>query len=286
MHSLRRIIPRPVKTVARRGLHIYRRAGWRGRLLPHFIIIGAQKSGTTSLYHYLSQHPGLIPSYGKEVHFFDGGLDPEVDNFAKGQAWYQSHFPLRRHVREGQRVFEASPLYMFNPLAPPRICELIPDVKLIAILRDPAERAISHYCHERREGRESLPMMEAFLAEEERLAPAIDARDYKDDAFIHHSYKRRGLYREQIDRYRDCFSMDRLLVLESDELFGRPNDTLRRVFGFVGVTTDFAVNDLRPRNVGGPTSAVARETYAYLSEYFRPHNQALYELLRADYGWR
>ena len=98
--------------------------------MPDFIIIGAMKSGTTSLFHYLRQHPSLTPSYKKEVHFFDGGRKPSADNYEKGKSWYQSHFPLKWSVRNDRKTFEASPLYIFNPLAPQRIYELLPDAKL------------------------------------------------------------------------------------------------------------------------------------------------------------
>ncbi|HUQ00163.1 MAG TPA: hypothetical protein VM093_06855, partial [Aeromicrobium sp.] len=92
-------------------------AEWTARrALPDFIIIGAMKSGTTSLFTYLSQHPQLIAASRKEVHYFDGGLNPAKDNYAKGTAWYREHFPRKREMAAGQKAFEASPLYIFNPL--------------------------------------------------------------------------------------------------------------------------------------------------------------------------
>ena len=109
MDSFKRIVRSWAKIVVRRSILSYHQATWRNRQLPDVIIIGAQKSGTTSLYYYLSQHPHLMLSYKKAVHFFDGGLNPNVDNFNKGQAWYRSHFPLKRNTNNNQKVFEASP---------------------------------------------------------------------------------------------------------------------------------------------------------------------------------
>ncbi|MEM9227886.1 MAG: sulfotransferase domain-containing protein, partial [Verrucomicrobiota bacterium] len=160
------------------------------------VIIGAQKSGTTSLYDYLIEHPQLLPASNKEVHFFDGGLTPELDAFTAGEAWYRAHFPLVSSVQAGQHSLEATPLYLFNPLVAARMHELIPEVKLIAILRNPTERAISHFFHEKRYGREPLSIAEAMAAEEERLKPAWENEDFKDEAFIHLSYKSRGHYAE------------------------------------------------------------------------------------------
>jgi hypothetical protein len=255
------------------------------RALPDFIIIGAMKSGTSSLFTFLSQHPQLIAASRKEVHFFDGGLKPTKDNYAQGPAWYREHFPLKRDISAGQKTFEASPLYIFNPLAPRRIAELLPSVKLIAILRNPTDRAISHYFHETRKGRESLPIMSALLAEDERLRPVLQAQDYKSSTYIHCSFKSRGRYREQLDRYVDLFGPEQMLILGAEKFYADPTSSLQQVCRFVGVDESYTPADLRPRNVGTNRSAVDPEVYEYLDDYFGSHNQALYELVGEDFGW-
>ncbi len=288
MPSLKQMIPKWVKTALRwpryRLSMLYRLATWRSRYLPDFIIIGAQKSGTKSLYYYLSQHSELLPAFRKEVHYFDGGLDSHVDNFEKGQKWYCAHFPLKNNSTL-QKTFEASPLYIFNPLAPRRIFDLIPKVKLIVLLRNPTERAISHYFHEKRLNKESLSIYEAFQREEQRLESVIKAKDYKNDIFIHHSYKSRGLYKDQLARYLKYFPRQQILVIKREEFFSEPDNTLRQVFEFVGVDTEFKVKDLRPRNVASNRGEVDQKVYEYLNSYFLPHNQALYELIGENYGW-
>lgn len=285
MHLLKQLFPEWSKVVARRTVLKSRQISWRSRSLPDFLIVGAQKSGTTSLYHYLGQHSQLLPSYEKEIHYFDAGLNQNVDNYRKGEAWYRAHFPLERDLNESHRTFEASPLYLFNPLVAKRISLLLPNIKIVAVLRNPTERAISQYFHSKRENNEPLTMMAAMQAEKERLKPIIESEDYKNEVFIHNSYKSRGLYYIQIQEYLKYFSMPNILILSSEELFSDPAETLRRVFRFVGVDPNSSINNLVPRNVTGNRTEVDREVYSYLDEYFQPHNQKLYELIQDDFGW-
>jgi len=208
-----------------------------------------------------------------------------MSSFKKGEKWYRAHFPLRMSMNPGARTFEASPLYMFNPLVPERIYNLIPEIRLIAILRNPTERAISHYFHEQRKGRETLPLLEALQQEEQRLAPVIAGKDYDSTAFRHFSYKRRGIYRPQLEGFFRYFSRRQLLVLSSDEFFRKQDETLRKVFDFVGVDAGFRAASTRLRNVGRNKGDISPDVYDYLNDYFLPHNEALYELLGKSYQW-
>lgn len=255
------------------------------RPLPEFIIVGAQKAGTTSLFAYLKQHPELLPAPTKEVHYFDGGLDPAVDNFAKGEAWYRSHFPVLTQDDVGKKAFEASPMYLFNPPSAQRIAQALPHAKIIAILRDPVERAISHYFHEKRKGREELDIMQALQAEEQRLSPIVAAGDFKHAVFKDKTYKMRGIYHQQLQRYFDCFPSSQILILQSEKLFEQPAETLRQVYRFVGVSEDFEVDDLSPRNAGTNRTKVSKEVYDYLSGYFKSHNEILYNLIGTRFNW-
>ena len=141
------------------------------RALPDFVILGAQKAGTTSLYAYLCAHPDVRAAARKEVHYFDL-------NYARGATWYRSMFPLAaglaRERRGGRRVLvgEASPYYLFYPLAAERAGAVVPSAQLIVLLRDPVERAWSHYRHEVKAGREPLEFEAALAAEPTRLAGA------------------------------------------------------------------------------------------------------------------
>lgn len=289
MHDIKQIAKRRLKKVERfvKSVTIlkYRQTTSSKRPLPDFLIIGAQKSGTTSLFHYLGQHPQIAPSLKKEIHYFDGGGNPAIDNYLKGPDWYRSNFPIRKESQSALKTFEASPRYIFNPLVPQRIADLIPHAKLIALLRNPTERAISHYFHEKRNGQESMPIMEALRLEEERLKPVLDKCGYKSYVFKHFSYKSRGLYYEQLARYLNYFPGENILAINSEKLFSEPEVILRRIFEFVGVDTEFTIKNLEPHNVGSNKNKVSPDVYEYLDEYYRPHNQKLYELVGEDYCW-
>ena len=274
-----------LKRTARKSIFFFQRLSSLVRTLPDFIVVGAQKAGTTSLSNYLAHHPHIIGAFGKEIHYFDGGVNPSVDTFSKGEHWYRAHFPLRFNIDESTKVFEATPMYLFHPLAPERIKDLLPNARILAILRNPTDRAVSHYFHSCSRGRESLPIQEAMLAEEERIEAAMQSADYSDAALRYFTYKSRGIYTDQICRYQQHFASEQMLFLSSEEFFAKPGAVLPEVFDFLGVEADFNVPDLAARNVSGNRQGVPEEVYRYLDEYFREPNAALSELLSRDFDW-
>lgn len=208
--------------------------GWRVltsplRRLPDFLIIGVQKGGTTSLYDYLCQHARVSPAAGKGLHFFEA-------HHGRGRWWYRSRFPIRGDDLSG----EATPDYMDNPYVPARAAALVPDVKLIAVLRDPTDRALSHYFHNRARGREPLSLHDALDAEEERLAAERasmgddDAQD-RGNAHRHFGYRRRGEYASHLRRWLAHFPREQLLILRSEDLFTEPAGVVRRTTDFLGL---------------------------------------------------
>jgi hypothetical protein len=279
-------LSKPIQRMARQAIWEYRQATSRVRSFPHFILIGAQKSGTSSLFRYLTQHPQILRSFTKEVHYFDGGLNARLDTYQEGQEWYRAHFPMRATLGQRRIAGEASPFYIFHPLVAERIASLLPEVKLIAVLRNPTERAISHYFHTKRKGHEPLSIGEALRKEEERLKPVLQQGDWKDPALRRFSYKSRGHYEEQLERYSRCFSREQLLILSSEELFGQPAETLLRIFQFLGVEGKVNSIDLRPKNVATDKSLVSAEVYEYLDDYFMSRNQALFELIGREFSWQ
>lgn len=208
------------------------------RLLPDFVILGGQRCGTSSLYKYLGRHPQIAPSLRKETEYFT------VD-YGKGESWYRAHFPLgiRRAVAEKRGrtllTFEATPDYLFDPRAPERLAAALPEAKLIVMLRDPVERAYSHYHHSVRLGFEDLSFRDAIAAESERLAPDIETmrRDPLDRVpnFRRYSYVSRGQYSDQITRWYDHFERDRFLIMTAEAFFDHPERTLHTIEEFVGV---------------------------------------------------
>ena len=146
----------------------------RLRMLPDFVIIGAQKSGTTSLDEFVYQHPAILPA-AKGVHCYF------ALHYKKGEDWYRLRFP----IRASQKFLsgEGSPIYLFYPWVPGRMKKLLPDVKLIVILRNPVDRAYSHYHHTKRKKRETLSFEEATNSEEERCAGERE-RMIKDPDYV------------------------------------------------------------------------------------------------------
>ncbi|MFG1604732.1 sulfotransferase family protein [Actinoplanes sp. NPDC049265] len=178
--------------------------------LPEFLIVGGQRCGTTSLYRYLAAHPSVRPATGKELQFFSL-------HHGRGERWYRAHFPVRP---PGIRSFEASPYYLFDPGAAARAAAMLPGSRFVALIRDPAERAYSHYLHSVAYGVESLPFAEALDAEPARLAAG------GHDARRRYSYVARGKYAGQLTRWFDAAGRDRVLVLRTEELTARYAEVL------------------------------------------------------------
>jgi len=257
------------------------------RLLPDFIIIGAQRSGTTSLYNYVTRHPSIARTVTREVHFFD-------IHFWKGLNWYRAHFPtiiLKRYVdyvRKGYLITgETSPYYIFHPVTPQRVAKLLPRVKLIALLRNPVDRAYSHYWHEVRRGNETLSFEDAVGRERERLGEEVERilRDERYDG-VHHrqySYVARGIYVDQIKRWRQFFSKDQMLILSSEAFFADPAATLKHVFEFLNVPDCELTEYFRYNQIDYPTMDAAMRRQLLGS--FQPHNERLYEYLGMRFDW-
>lgn len=289
---LRRSLPRPVYQFGRSRYYDVRtlagRNPGRGRLLPDFLIIGTAKSGTTTLHGWLSEHPFVVPAVKKEVHFFDY-------DFYRGLDWYRTHFPLAsaraEFEREHGRPFftgEASPTYISHQWAPERIAQVLPDVKLIVALRNPVDRAYSQFQMSRREGEESESFADAVALEEERLRgeklrSRADKR-YNSWPLGCWSYIWRSSYADQIERWFELFPRERFLFLKTDDLDSDAQRTLDRAYEFLGLPA--YRNEQLPRLHTAPEyEPLSAETRTQLVEYFRPHNERLYELLGIDFGW-
>lgn len=270
-----------LKSPARRVRAAYRDLTGPLRGLPELLIIGAQKGGTTSLFNYLAEHPDVLPPFGKEIHYFDL-------HYARGVTWYRGRFPYRARLRGGRLTLDASPYYLVHPQAPQRAASLLPNAKLVALLRNPIDRALSHYQHEVRGGRETLPFAEAIDREADRLA-GEEERLRSDPSYYsvshhRHSYLHRGRYVEQLRRWMEHFPRAQLLVLQSERLFQDPAGTSAAVYDFLG---------LRPHRLeryktflqGRYERDLPAGLRARLAGYFEPCNRELYQWLGQDFGW-
>lgn len=252
------------------------------RALPDFLIVGAQKAGTSSLFAYLSQHPNVRSAQVKEVHYFDLHFDRSLH-------WYRAHFPSRVKLdrREHDVTGEASPDYLYHPQAARRIGSVVPDAKLIVLLRDPVARAYSHYHHERDRGREPLPTFEdAVRAEPRRLRPRNGARavDRYTRAHRRHSYVARGRYAQQLRRYLDVFPRHKILVLFSESMFSDPHGTYEEVLEFLDLPAH-ALEHVKPTNVGTYERKDAIPLEDELRERFEAPNRELEKLLGTVVPW-
>ncbi len=253
-------------------------------MLPDFILIGAQKAGTTSLCSHLFAHPNVMHARRKEVHYFDS---PE---FALGLNWYRAHFPLAIHrlSNSGCITGEATPYYLTHPQVPARVAAVVPKVKLIVMLRNPIDRALSHHNHQVRRGREPLDFEQAIRAEPQRLSGELERMQADDTYYSHaywaYSYLTRGRYAEQLERWLQVFPLDQLLVIGSEAFFNDPRTQYKRTLTFLGLP-DHDLGEYKKQNTGGAYDGITPELHAELNAYFRPHNERLYALVGRDFGW-
>ena len=252
--------------------------GTRVIAAPDFVTIGTQRGGTTSLHAYLSAHPQVIAPATKELHFI-------TDRYERGLDWYLGQFP--GELPPGITTGEATPYALFHPLAPGRLHEIAPAARLIVLLRNPVDRAYSHFLLERSRGEETLDFAAALDAELERM-DGEEAHLARDPSYVSHphkhaSYMARGEYAQQLERWFSVFPREQILVVRSEDLYERSAEVFARVADFLGIDPDvtipFAVYN---QTSGPPLEPTIRRR---LSEHFAPLNARLADLLGWDPGW-
>lgn len=206
--------------------------------LPNFLMIGAPKAGTSAIYYYLKQHPHIYMSPVKEPHFFALENQPlnfqgpgDKQRFRDAVTRLEDYEKLFESVKSETAIGEASTTYLSSETAPDRIKHYIPDVKLIAILRNPVDAAYASFLHLVRDGDE--PLTDFGLALE-----AEDNRVRQNWEGIWH-YQRRGFYAEQLERYFQRFDRDRIKVYRYDDFKAKPNLVLQDLFQFLEVDPGF-----------------------------------------------
>ncbi|HET9519375.1 MAG TPA: sulfotransferase [Actinoplanes sp.] len=288
---LKTMVPTGVQDNVKRGLVRYGELTSGDRPLPDFLIIGTKRGGTTSLWNYLLDHPlvpRLFPAWNtKSAHYFD-------EHYNRGEAFYRSHFPTARQRRALERrnggptrVGEAAPLYMFRPGIAERVAKDLPAVKLIVLLRDPVERAFSHWKERTTEGAETLSFADALAAEDDRTAGEYEklAADpyYVSNAYDWYTYRARGRYLEHLHPWLDRFDAGQLLVLASESLYREPEATYGKVLDFLGLPQhrlpQFDVFNHRR------SAALDPAVRAELAAYYAPHNAALADRLQMSFDW-
>ena len=281
---------RQLRRVARSGLVRLSQPTYRARMLPDFLIVGAQRCGTTSMFGVLSQHPAVFSSVHnkKELRFFD-------DEYARGLSWYQSHFPVRARARATSRgtgiepvAFEGSPYYMFHPLAPERIARALPEVRLIVMVRDPVERAYSQHAHQVIRGLETESFERALELEDSRIDGEAE-RMASDPSYVSrphrlYTYRTRGQYAEQLEHLESLFGRDRIHVVDCGDFFADPGPDYDRVLKFLGLPA-LGEPEFMPRNAR-PRSPIPQSLQAALDEHFLPYDERLAPWLERTPSWR
>jgi len=275
----------------------------KNRILPSFIIIGAGRSGTTSLYAYLISHPNVLPAAKKETVFFNYVYHKNLD-------WYRMYFPTIHELKRtkkftSQNVIisgEATPSYLIDPLVPKRISYHLPNVKLIVLLRNPIERALSHYYHNIFFGIEKLSFEKAIQRENERInksyAKLKDEKIVRNKNFISYffrlltfktknyfnfSYLETGKYYEHLKNWGDLFPKKQLMIIKSEDLFNESKDVFKQVQEFLGLP----YHDIKQygRHWEIKHKPMDDELRKNLQKFYEPYNSKLYECLDRDFRW-
>ena len=233
------------------------------------MIVGAQKCGTTALSEFLNQHSRIQMAEGKEVHLFDSDAFDILWSPQEISERYEQFFAV---PEEGQLLGEATPVYLFFPEIAGQLASYNPELKIIVVLRDPVERAYSHYRMERGRGNESKPFWLALLLESFRLKRDPNPRD-EMSSLRRHSYRTRSLYSDQLANLLSHFPEEQVLVIGSDNLRHDHQVTLAKIFEFLELP-DEQIESKEVFSQPGNLSAVPVSAY-FLRKSFRPELEKL-----------
>lgn len=284
--------PRWMKDAGDLSTRAFARSTVKNRPVPDFLIVGTKRGGTTSMFNYLLMHPGVL------------GLFPQLrgrkstDYFfkerARGDLWYRSHFHTEGYrnlvrLRIGYRPVsgEASPYYLWDPRVAAQARELCGGVKIIVLLRNPVERAWSHYQERVHNGVEPLSFENALAAEEDRLQGEAEKMsadpNYYSQAHDFYAYRSRGVYLPQLQNWRQSFPEEQFLVLKSEDMYCDVQGTFDRVCGFLGIPRYELPNTQTYNSI--TRSEIPDAARAELASYYQPHNEALAAYLERPQLW-
>jgi hypothetical protein len=260
------------------------------RGLPHAVVIGVQKGGSSSLFYYLQQHPQVLLPLNviKEVHYFD-------DFYSRGINFYRSHFPLTWSMRRRSRQLgmpvitcEATPEYIVHPRAPERIAADLPDARFLVVLRDPIRRAISSYKMQVKRTVEQRSLEQAF--QDELARPPLDYTKLSEEDLKSSSrtmtfdYLSRGRYIDQLLRWEQAVGRDRIQVLVSEEMFLQTARAFAEVCNFLGLQPASHIQ-FENINPNAREATLSTETASALEEYYRDCNSRLFDWLGRKLPW-
>lgn len=286
--------PRWIKNIANHSTRGWGYLTASDRPLPDYLIIGCKRGGTTSLFNYLVQHPGILRMYPlsrglKSTDFFFKRNDHSV-------RWYQSHFPserFRRQLREelGYRPIsgEASPYYIWDPRVAGKVRAVAPDVKSILLLRDPVKRAWSHYQERIENDTEPLTFAQAIAAEDARtegeLEKMLQDPEYYSEAHDFYTYRQRGIYAPQIRNWLEHFPREQLLIIYAEDLYRNTDETFRQVCDFLGVPAIEAPTTETYNSMPGSKDKPPQDVVDDLRAFYTPLQAEVEELVGRPAPW-
>jgi len=254
------------------------------RVLPECFVIGVVRSGTTSLYHYLGQHPCISSSAYDELGYFD-------DNFHLGLNWYRSLFPTKftknKIIKKHGKFLtcDVTPFYIYNPLVARRILESFPKAKIISNLRNPIDRAYSNYILMLQDGDTTKTFEEIIqiaMDEIEKNKSKLNDETYAADTF-YQNILARGFYADQLEIWFEIFQKKQILIIPSEDLDLKPDQVLTKVFEFLDLPY-FKIKDFTRQNKR-EYHPMKDETRKLLVEFYKPHNKKLFDMLGSKFDW-
>ena len=267
----------------RKYYHTYFKRGISGitassRVLPNFIIIGTVRSGSTSLYYNICEHPSVLEAAYDEIGYFDS-------NYHLGQNWYRSMFPTQKmmdKIREDTRYSitgEDTPFYFWKQEVAERIFSDIPETKIIIILRNPVDRAYSNYKLAVRENNEKLTFEEAIEEEIEFLSK----NSFLETVNRFRSYLTKGMYVNQIKPWLDIFPRNQFHILSTEQMKNKPHETLNQVFKFLSIP-NYNIKNPQKRKLAD-YKKMNDNTRERLLKYYKPYNQEFFESIKQKFEW-
>ena len=255
------------------------------RVLPNFFVIGVARSGTTSLFHYLGQHPNIRSASYDDLGYFD-------ENFHLGLNWYRSLFPTKFTKQKIEKThkkfltFDVTPFYIYNPLVIKRILDKFPNSKIIANLRNPIDRAYSNFNQGIQDNNDTTTTFEQLVEEELDIITNNKIDLGNTSSLVDNFYElllARGLYAMQLEPWFNSFSHDKILITSSEELANNTNNTLKEIFSFLDVS-NIKIQDTSRKNKR-QYPIMKQKTRKLLVEFYKPYNEKLYDLVNRKFDW-
>lgn len=257
--------------------------------LPNFLIIGFPKCGTTSLYEYLIQHPSIYSASGKEIDYFDRLYD-------RGLSWYRMSFPTnftknysKTILKKSFQTGEATPRYMVHPHALNRIKMDLPNAKFIVLLRNPIERAFSHFTMNQKNDYEYRTFEDALNHEEERVKGRYEKMQKNENYYSWdydlYAYLEHGKYVDKLKRWMKIFPKEQFFIIQSEMFSKDPSKIYNQTLEFLGLPKYNLKNYKRYKQRNYKGKNMDPKLREKLSEYFKPHNDELYEFLGRKFDW-